>query len=263
MRVARLVLALLLVSAGAAAADEPRPDPLRAVSYEQRIGRPVPLDLGFRDEDGRAVVLRDYFGRRPVVLVPAYYRCTMLCPLVLNGVVSALRALPFDVGKAFDVVTVSFNPAESSADAAKRKETSLEDYRRPDAASGWHFLTGDETAIRALTDAIGFRYTWDEAHQQYAHAAGIVVLTPDGTIARYFYGVEFAPRDLRLALVEASAGKLGSPVDQLLLFCFHYDPASGKYGATVMSAVRAGGALTLLGLGTFLVLSWRREARRS
>jgi protein SCO1/2 len=205
------------------------------------------------------VALREYFGKRPVILVPAYYECPMLCTLVLNGVVSALRALPFDAGAEFAVVTFSFNPRDTSALAAAKKATYVSEYRRPGAEEGWHFLVGDEESIRALTRAIGFRYVWDPAQAQYAHASGIVVLTPEGTIARYFFGVEYAPRDLRLALVEASRGKVGSLVDQLLLFCFHYDPATGRYSRLALGAVRVGGAATLLALGTFVVLALRRE----
>jgi len=198
-----------------------------------------------------------------VLLVPAYYECPMLCTIVLNGVVSALRALPFDVGKEFRVVTFSFNPRETSELAAAKKTTYLEDYRRPGAAAGWHFLTGDEPSIAALTQAIGFRYAWDEASKQYAHASGIVVLTPAGRISHYFFGVEFAPRDLRLALVEASGEHIGSLVDQLLLFCFHYDPATGRYSRVALNAVRAGGVLTLAVLVAFVVLMLRRDAKRA
>ena len=256
-RVAMAVLTLAL--AALAPAAEERPAALRAVGYDQRLGERVPLDLEFRDGAGATVRLGDYFGPRPVVLVPAYYQCPMLCTLVLNGLVSALRALSFDVGREFTVVTFSFDPRETPALAAAKKRTLLEGYRRPTADAGWHFLTGDEGSIRALTQAIGFRYAWDEAHQQFAHASGILVLTPDGTIARYFFGVEFPPKDLRLTLVEASAHRLGSVVDALLLFCFHYDPATGRYGRVAVDAVRAGGVLTLLGLATFVVVMLRRE----
>src|SRR5262249_52273483 len=255
------VLALLVLVAlpGAAHADAQRPQILRDVGFDQRLGAQAPLDLPFRDETGRTVSLRDYVGDKPVVLVPAYYECPMLCTLVLNGVVSALRALPFDIGREFRVVTVSFNPHESSDLAAAKKATYLEQYRRPGAAEGWHFLVGDETSIRPLMEVIGFRYAWDPEARQYAHASGLVVLTPGGRLSHYFYGVEFAPRDLRLALVEASSERIGSVVDQLLLFCFHYDPATGRYSRVALNAVRAGGILTLAALGAFLVVMLRRD----
>jgi protein SCO1/2 len=254
-----IVLAALLFCAAASVADEGRPPILRDVGFDQRIGEQVPLDLVFHDEQGEAVALGDYFGRRPVVLVPAYYRCPMLCTVVLNGVTSALRALAFDVGREFDVVTFSFDPTETSALAAAKKEQYLGQYRRPGAASGWHFLVGDEAAIHRLTEAIGFRFAYDEAQRQYAHASGIVVLTPEGRVSRYFFGVEYAPKDLRLALVEASEHRIGSFVDQLLLFCFHYDPATGRYSRVALDVLRAGGAATLLALVAGVALMLRRE----
>jgi protein SCO1/2 len=264
MRTLLVTLALLAAmgpGARAARADAERPDILRDVGFDQRLGAQVPLDLPFRDETDHTVTLREYLGDKPVVLVPAYYECPMLCTLVLNGVVSALRALPFDVGKEFRVVTVSFNPHETSALAAAKKATYLGEYRRPGADAGWHFLVGDEASIGPLMQAIGFRYTWDAAASQYAHAAGLVVLTPGGRVSHYFYGVEFAPRDLRLALVEASGERIGSVVDQLLLFCFHYDPATGRYSRVALNAVRAGGVLTLVALGLFIWVSLRRDRR--
>jgi protein SCO1/2 len=252
------VVATLLVSA--ARADE-RPAALRDVAFAQRLGVQVPLDVPFRDETGAAVTLRRYAGK-PVLLVPAYYTCPMLCTLVLNGVVSALRALPFDAGSEFTVVTFSFDPNDGPEAAAAKRATYLGEYRRPGAEAGWHFLTGDAASIAALTDAIGFHATYDEAHRQYAHASGIVLLTPEGRVARYFFGVEFAPRDLRLGIVEASAEKIGTVVDQLLLFCFHYDPATGRYSRLALGAVRAGGALTLAALGISIGWWLRRERLR-
>ncbi len=259
---AAFVLCAGLGAAAPVRAEPERPAVLRDVGFDQRLGAEAPLDLPFRDETGRAVTLRDYTGATPIVLVPAYYECPMLCTLVLNGVVSALRALPFDVGREFRVVTLSFNPAERHTLAAAKKATMLEQYRRPGAESGWHFLTGDEASIRPTMEAIGFRYAWDPAVKQYAHASGIVVLTPGGRVSHYFYGVEFPPRDLRLALVEASHERIGSIVDQLLLFCFHYDPATGRYGRVALNAVRAGGVLTLAALAVFLVVMLRRDRRR-
>jgi protein SCO1/2 len=258
VRLAPLLAAAILL-ASPAVAGVGSPAILRDVGFDQRLGERIPLDLPFRDERGQAVTLSDYFGKQPVLLVPAYYQCPMLCTLVLNGVVSALRALPFDVGEQFTVITFSFNPRDTSALAAAKKETYLAEYRRPSAARGWHFLTGDEPAIRRLTAAIGFRYAFDPAQNQYAHASGILVLTPEGTIARYFYGVEYAPRDLRLALVEASASRIGSAVDQLLLFCFHYDPATGRYSAMALNATRLGGIVTVLALAAFIVRSLRQK----
>jgi protein SCO1/2 len=262
MTARRLLLAafvLGVLTASGARADTQRPQVLRDVGFDQRLGAQVPLDLPFRDETGRSVTLRDYTVDRPVLLVPAYYECPMLCTLVLNGVVSALRALPFDIGREFRVVTVSFNPHETSELAAAKKGTYLEQYRRPGAAEGWHFLVGDEASTRPLMEAIGFRYAWDAEAKQYAHASGIVVLTPAGRLSHYFYGVEFAPRDLRLALVEASNERIGSFVDQLLLFCFHYDPATGRYSRVALNAIRAGGVLTLVALGAFIVVMLRRD----
>jgi protein SCO1/2 len=260
-RLVALVAVALLVSA--AHADTQRPQVLRDVGFDQRLGAQAPLDLPFRDETGRTVTLRDYVRDKPVLLVPAYYECPMLCTLVLNGVVSALRALPFDIGREFQVVTVSFNPLETSELAAAKKATYLEQYRRPGAADGWHFLVGDETSIHPLMEAIGFRYAWDATASQYAHASGLVVLTPGGRLSHYFYGVEFAPRDLRLALVEASHDGIGSFVDQLLLFCFHYDPATGRYSRVALNAVRAGGVLTLAALGGFILVMLRRDRSRT
>ncbi len=259
---AAALLAARLLAPPSACGGEARPPALADVGYDQRIGEPLPLDVTFQDETGRPVALREYFGRGPVILVPAYYRCPMLCPLVLSGLASALRAIALDAGRDFTVVAFSFDPTDTTAAAAARKARVLADYPRPGAAGGWHFLTGDAAAIAALTRAIGFRYARDAAHAQFAHAAGVVVATPAGTIARYFFGVEFPPRDLRLALVDASAGRLGSVVDQLLLFCFHWDPATGRYDRVALGAVRAGGVVTLLALASFVGLMLRRERRR-
>ena len=231
------------------------------VGFDQNIGRKVPLSTTFRDETGQAVTLRDYFGKKPVILSFAYFTCPMLCGLSLQGLSSSLKGMNLDAGRDFEVLTVSFDPRETPEMARAKKETAVARYGRAGAAAGWHFLTGEEHAIQDLTRAAGFRYEWDAASQQYAHATGAVVLTPDGQIARYLFGVEYAPRDLRLSLVEASQGKLGSVVDQLLLLCYHYDPKAGRYGAVAIGAMRAGGALTVLGLGAFIVVSARRHRR--
>ena len=253
------VAALILSAAVAVHAEETRPALLNDVGIDQRLNEQVPLDLMFRDETGAPVQLGTYFGSKPVILSLAYYECPMLCTLVLNGLASALKVLTFDAGKEFEVVTVSFNPEDTPALAAAKKQNYIKEYGRPGAAAGWHFLTGDAAAIERLTRAVGFRYAAVPDQKQFAHAAGIMVLTPQGKLARYFYGVEFSPRDLRLGLVEAAQNKIGSPVDQLLLFCFHYDPATGKYGPIAMGSVRLGGALTVLALATFLTVMLRRE----
>jgi protein SCO1/2 len=247
---------------GAQATPDGRPPILRNVAIEQHLDRSLPLDLRFLDEAGHAVRLGDYFGKRPVVLVLAYYDCPMLCTQVLNGLLSAMRILSFDVGKEYEVITLSFDPRDDPSDARAKKEPYVAKYGRPGAAAGWHFLTGQRAAIAGLTEAVGFRYAWDERQEQFAHASAIYVATPDGRLSRYFYGIEYAPRDLRLALVEASRGKIGTPVDQLLLYCYHYDPAAGRYGAVVMNMVRVAGVSFVLILSTFLVLMWRRERQR-
>jgi len=252
-------MALVLALIAPALATEERPAALRDVGYDQRLGASLPLDLRFQDETGATVRLGDYFGAHPVVLMPAYYTCPMLCTLVFKGLVSAMRPLAFDAGKEFTVVTFSIDPTDGTPQAAAKKAALLEEYRRPTAAAGWHFLTGDAASIAALTQAIGFRYHYDEEHKQFAHASGVVVATPDGTIARYLFGIEYQPKDLRLALVEASAHQIGSIVDELLLFCFHYDATTGRYGRVAIDALRVGAVATLLALGTFIALALRRD----
>jgi protein SCO1/2 len=221
----------------------------------------LPLDLIFSDEAGQAKPLRQNFGEKPAILSFVYYECPMLCTQVLNGQLESLKTLSFDVGKQFHVITVSFDPGETPALAAAKKEIYLKQYSRAGAEAGWHFLTGDTAAIRRLTQAVGFRYQYDPATDQFAHASGIMVITPQGKIARYFYGIEYSPRDLRLALVEASENKIGSPVDQLLLYCFHYDPALGKYGLVIMNVLRLAGIATVLALGTFMLVMFRRDRK--
>jgi len=234
---------------------------LQQVGIDQRIGQQVPLDLVFRDETGRSAPLRSYFGRRPVLLTLVYYQCPMLCSQVLNGVVGGLLSQKLSVGRDFDIVTVSFDPRDTPADATEKRNVYLKRYGRAGAEKGWHFLTGEQPAIEALTKAVGFRYAWDPKIQQYAHASGIMVATADGRLSHYLYGIEYTPKDLRLALVESSEGKLGNVVDQVMLYCYHYDPATGKYGAVVTNMLRLGGALTLLLLGGFLAMAWQRELR--
>lgn len=237
------------------------PKALQQVAFEQRLNEALPLDLPFRDEDGRTVRLGDYFGRRPVVLAFVYYECPMLCTQVLNGLASSVGALEESIGRDFDVVTVSFDPRETPILASGKKKAYLDRYKREGAAAGWHFLTGDEPSIAALTEAAGFRYAWDPETSQFAHASGIVVATPEGRLSRYFFGIEYAPRDLKFALMESSAGKIGSMTDQLLLYCYHYDPVSGSYSFVAMNAVRLGGAVTLVALVGFVVVAIRREDR--
>jgi len=238
------------------------PKQLRDVGVDQHLNRQLSLDLNFRDEVGRVVPLKSFFGKRPVVLSLVYYDCPMLCTMVLNGLVRALRTLKFDAGREFELVTVSFDPTETPVLAAAKKDVYLGHYGRAGAANGWHFLTGEESAIRQLTSEVGFRYTYDEKTRQYAHASALIVLTPDGRIARYFYGIEYSGRDLRLGLVEAAAGKIGTVVDQVLLYCFHYDPATGKYGLAALNAVRAGGILTVLALLCYMGIMFAQEAKK-
>jgi protein SCO1/2 len=232
---------------------------LREIGFDQNLDRPVPLDTVFRDEAGRTVRLGDYFGRRPVVLVFAYYDCPMLCTQVINGLSSALGVLSLEPGKDFEIVTVSFNPKDTPATASAKKATYLERYHRPGADAAWHFLSGDQSSIDRLTKAAGFRYVWDAQTNQFAHPTGVIVLTPEGRLARYLFGIEYGPRNLRFALVEASAGRIGSAVDSLLLYCYHYDPATGRYGLVIMRAMRIGGAVTVLTLVAFIVVMLRKE----
>jgi protein SCO1 len=231
---------------------------LEDVRYDQKLDAQVPLDLLFRDEHGTAVTLGQFFGKRPVILALVYYECPMLCSQVLNGLTSALDVLKFNAGQEFDVVAVSFNPREGPGLAAAKKKTYMERYRRPGTEGGWHFLTGTPESIAQLTKSVGFKYAWDDRTQQYAHAAGVVMLTPQGRVSKYFFGIEYSPRDLRFGLIEASQQKIGTPVDQLLLYCYHYDPATGKYGMVAMTALRIGGLLTILALVSFWIAMWRR-----
>lgn len=238
------------------------PTQLTDVGVDARIGNTVPLDLELRDAAGKRLRLGELVREKPVVLVPAYYTCPMLCSMVTGGVVKALRVVDFEPGRDYEVVVFSFDPADGPAEARSKREETRRDIGPAAAGSGdirgWHFLTGDEETIRALTDAIGFRYRWDPEQRQFAHTAAIMLLTPSGRVSRYFYGIEYAPRSLRLGLVESADEKLGSVVDQVLLYCFQYDPSSGKYSAAVLNLVRAGGLLTLTALGLFMFVTWRR-----
>jgi len=235
------------------------PKPLLAVGIDQHLNEMLPLDLTFTDESGKEVRLGDYFGTMPVVLALVYYQCPMLCNELLNGLVSSLGVLPFDVGREFSVVVVSFNPEEEPSLARDVKSAYLKRYGHRGDPSSWHFLTGSAPSINGLTQAVGFRYGYDAPTKQFAHASGIMLVTPQGKLSRYFYGIEFAPRDLRLGLVEASANKVGTLTDQVLLFCFHYDPAQGKYGLLIMNVIRICGIVFVLAVGTLIVLMVRRD----
>ncbi|MBI3682821.1 MAG: SCO family protein [Acidobacteria bacterium] len=263
----RLFVALSLMPLAALAQSSRQPpggqlEILKQVAFEQKLNAQLPLDLDFRDQTGSTVPLRRYFGDKPVVLVPVYYDCPMLCNLTMNGLVKTMRALSLDVGKDFHVVMFSIDPKETPQLAAERREVYLKRYDRRGAETGWHFLTGDQPSIQSLTDAIGFRYAYDPTIRQYAHAAGFLVATPQGRVSRYLFGIEYSIKDLRLGLIESSEGRIGDPVGQLLLLCFHYDPTSGKYTMGVLTAVRAAGVLTLSLIGGFLIVSFRRERHR-
>ncbi len=240
-----------------------RPPGLEGVSIEQRLRAQIPPDLLFRDEQGNAVKLGQYFGKRPLILNLVYYTCPMLCGEVLNGLTSALTVMPFNVGREFDVLTVSFNPRETPAQAAAKKQIYLKRYGRAGAGDGWHFLTGSDPSITALARAAGFQYQYDPQTGQYAHGTAIMVLTPAGTISQYYYGVEYAPRDLRLGLVQASQNRIGTVVDQMMLYCYHYDPRTGKYTAIVTRILQLAGVATIAILGTFLVVMFRLGPKNS
>jgi len=240
------------------------PGALQGVGIDQRLDQQLPLDLTFRDEAGRNVPLSTFFqSKKPVILALVYYRCPMLCTQILNGLESGLKAVSFNPGQDFEILSVSFDPKDTPELAASKKQLYLRRYGRPNSANGWHFLTGDEANIKALTDAAGFHFKYDAKTDQFAHASGIMIATPEGRLSRYFYGVEYAPRDVRLGLVEASENRIGDPVDQILLFCYHYDPATGRYGAMVMNIVRVTAAGFVLISVTFLLIVFRRDLRRA
>lgn len=231
----------------------------REITIEQKLNAQVPLNLTFRDETGREVQLREYFGKKPVLLTLVYYECPSLCGLVLQGLLKSLRVINYTPGDQFEIVTVSINPKETPQLAAAKKQNFLKEYGRLDAEKGWHFLTGDEPQIRKLADAVGFRYVYDPKSGQFAHAAGIMLLTPGGKVARYFYGIEYSPRDLRLGIMDASQGKVGSPVEKVILFCYQYDPTTGKYSLAIIRVIQLASVLTLLVLGGFITTQFYRE----
>jgi len=238
-----------------------RPPGLKNVGIEQHLNEQIPADLTFHDETGKAVTLGDYFGKKPMILNLVYYQCPMLCGEVLSGLESALRVLKFDVGKEFDVLTVSFDPKDTPETATEKKALMLKSYKRPGAAQGWHFLTGSEASSKVLADAVGFRYAFDAVSNQYAHGSAIMLLTPEGRVTRYFYGISYPERDVRLGLVEASKSRIGSAIDQVMLYCYHYDPSNGKYGLVIMNALRLAGLLTIGALASFMLVMFRRDFR--
>ena len=259
-------LALLLAASSAfgnsTVPSNEMPGVLKSVGYDQRIGEKVPLDVPWRDEHGRAVKLGDYLGgagHRPAVLVMAYYHCPMLCDLVLQGVETGLKPLSLDPGRDFDVIVAGIDPAEKAEQAAKKRQEILKRYARPGTEDGWHFLTGPQDSITRLAQSVGFRYVYDPERNQFAHAAGMVMLTPEGRVSRYLLGVEFPARDIRLGLVESAHGKLGTVVDQVLLYCFHYDPLVGRYSATTMNILRLSAVATVVALALLVVFLRRRE----
>jgi protein SCO1/2 len=260
MKTLRIAAPLALLLSSLLPAQNIRPQ-FNGIGIEQKLSAPVPLDLEFRDDTGATIPLRTYFGQKPVLLVPVYFRCPMLCSQVLSGVVAGLRPISIKPGRDFEVVAVSFDPQDKPADAAKKRDQIVHSYSSRATNAGWHFLTGDQKSITPLMQSIGFHYRYDPVHQMFVHASGVMVLTPDGHLARYLYGVDYEPKDLKLSLIEASHDRIGSPVDQVLLFCYHYDPKTGKYGAVVINLLR-GAAVLMIGIlaiaGWYL---WRRDLR--
>jgi protein SCO1/2 len=256
--IAGLILAAAF-SATAAAQQFGLPAMVRGVGIDQNLNAQVPLELTFKDETGQTVRLGQYLRQKPVVLALVYYECPMLCDMVLNGLTHSMEQISLNMGTDYDVVTVSFNPHETWQLAAAKKANYIEKFQRKGVSAGWHFLTGSEDNIKTLADTAGFHYKYDPVTKQYAHASGIMVLTPEGRISRYFYGIEYKPRDLRLGLVEASNNKIGTLADQVLLFCFHYDPMTGKYGTVIMNVVRVVASASVIALGTMIFIFIRRD----
>jgi protein SCO1/2 len=236
-----------------------QPAILKEIGIDQNLGAQVPLDAHFKDENGKDVTIQDYTGEKPIVLNLVYFGCPMLCGQVLNGLTRSLRALEMDPGKDFKILTISFDPREKPELAMEKKKNYLKEYRNDNARDNWHWLTGSEDQIKKVTSAVGFRYVWDEKFQQFAHGSGIMVLTPDAKVSKYFYGIEYSPKDMRLGITEAGNGKVGSVADKVLLWCFHYDPTAGKYTMAVLRLIQVGGIITLAGLGTFLFLMFRKD----
>ena len=259
-----LVLCLLMShSILAARAQTVSEETLKKISFDQKLGAHISLVLQFRDESGNLVRLGDYFGKKPVILVLGYYGCPMLCTFVLNGMIGSLQDIKWEIGNQFEVINVSIDPGETPALAAAKKKAYVRRYGRHDASSGWHFLTGEKPAIRRLAGEVGFGYAYDARIKQFAHPSGLVILTAQGKVSRYLSGVIYSTKELNDALVDASANKVGSPIQQLFMLCFHYSPITGKYGALIMYGVRATGILTLLLLGRLIVVSIRRETLKA
>jgi protein SCO1/2 len=240
----------------------PQASILKDVGIDQKLDVQVPPDLVFRDEQGRDVRLGDYFGKRPMILALVYYKCPMLCTMVLNDLTRAMNSMKMNCGEQFDILTVSFDPNETPSLAIDKKRQYIRAYRRPQAEEGWHFLTGSQDSIKTLTQTVGFRYAWDPKFQMYAHASGLIILTPEGKTSRYFYGIDYAPSDLQLSLDEASHGKVTSVRDEILLFCFHYDPTTGKYSLMITRLIQLGGLLTCLVLGSYMFWMFHRDRSR-
>ena len=261
-----IILSLMLLSSiGYAQMMDPTKAAARAfteVGIDQKLNGQVPLNLKFTDEQGKTVELGKYFHSKPIILSLVYYRCPMLCTQVLNGMVQTFRTLQFTAGKEFDVVTISIDPGETPEMAADKKETYVTEYARPGVSEGWHFLVGDSASIKQLADAVGFKFVYDVPTKQFAHASGIMVATPQGKLARYLYGIEYGAKDLTFSLMEAAQEKIGSPVDKLLLLCYHYDPTTGKYGMVVANLLRAGGAVTVLLIVGYMYLNFRRDKKK-
>jgi protein SCO1/2 len=259
----RISLCLLTLSLCASAQQFGLPAMVRGVGIDQNLNAQLPLELTFKDETGQIVRLGQYFRQKPVVLALVYYECPMLCNMVLNGLTHSMEQSTLDLGKDYEVVTVSFNPHETWQLAAAKKANYIEKYKGKGTAEGWHFLTGQEDNIKKLADTAGFHYKYDPISKQFAHASAIMVITPEGRIARYFYGIEYKPRDFRLGLVEASEHKIGSPADVIMLFCYHYDPMTGKYGLVITNVIRTLGSATVIGLGALLFVLIRRDRHRN
>jgi protein SCO1 len=259
-----LVLSLAVIAVGSTTArgDEAPGTLLQQVGFDQNLDAQLPLDLTFRDESGRTVRLGDYFGKKPVILTLVYYRCPVICGEELKGLARSLKPLSLSVGDQFDVVTVSIDPTETPELAAQKKASILERYGHPGAENGWHFLTGDQASIAALAKTVGFRYTYSNASQQYIHAAGLAIATAKGRLSRYFYGIDYPPKDLQFGLMESSEGKIGSPIARLLLFCYHYDPTTGKYSLAIMTVLRVFGTATAVVLAFYIAIMIRRDRIR-
>ncbi len=256
-------LALALASGGLQAASGPNlPPDLNGIGIEQKLNAQIPLDTVFRDESGASVPLRTFFRGKPVVLAPVYYRCPMLCSQILGGVVAGLRPLSLQPRRDFEVIAISFDPADTPAEAALKRDHYSHSYSSRAGTNGWHFLVGSQAAITAVMQAIGFHYRWDPVNKMFIHASGVMVATPEGRVARYLYGVEYEPKDLKLSLVEASHNRIGSAVDQILLFCYHYDPKTGKYGAVVINSLQIGAILILVVMAAGMFFLWRQDLRR-